>query len=103
MKITDVRMLCLSRIHEPENQWIVGGIRAIKADGAIYDDAYCTEARMAYGSGRVRIRCASTTEKAPAQSERNSITDTTFLATSIDDGVAMRNRIIPHVAGRFER
>ncbi len=35
MKITDVRMLCLSRIHEPENQWIVGGIRAIKADGAI--------------------------------------------------------------------
>ncbi len=35
MKIKDVRMLCVSRLHEPENQWIVGGIRAIKADGAI--------------------------------------------------------------------
>jgi L-alanine-DL-glutamate epimerase-like enolase superfamily enzyme len=35
MKITRLQTLCLSRIHEPENQWIVGGIRTIKADCAI--------------------------------------------------------------------
>jgi L-alanine-DL-glutamate epimerase-like enolase superfamily enzyme len=35
MRITQISTLCLSRMHEPENQWIVGGIRTIKADCAI--------------------------------------------------------------------
>lgn len=35
MRITKLTTLCLSRMHEPENQWIVGGIRTIKADCAI--------------------------------------------------------------------
>jgi L-alanine-DL-glutamate epimerase-like enolase superfamily enzyme len=35
MRITKLTTLCLSRMHEPENQWIVAGIRTIKADCAI--------------------------------------------------------------------
>jgi L-alanine-DL-glutamate epimerase-like enolase superfamily enzyme len=35
MRITNLTTLCLSRMHEPENQWFVAGIRTIKADCAI--------------------------------------------------------------------
>ena len=35
MKITDVTTLCLSRLHEPERQWITARYRTIKADCAI--------------------------------------------------------------------
>lgn len=35
MKITGVQTLCLSRPHEPENQWITAHYRTIKADCAI--------------------------------------------------------------------
>jgi L-alanine-DL-glutamate epimerase-like enolase superfamily enzyme len=35
MKITNIRTLCLSRPHEPEQQWFTATFRAIKADCAI--------------------------------------------------------------------
>jgi L-alanine-DL-glutamate epimerase-like enolase superfamily enzyme len=35
MKITSVETLCLSRMHEPENQWITAVYRTVKADCAI--------------------------------------------------------------------
>lgn len=35
MKITSLRTLCLSRMHEPENQWFTSTFRTIKADCAI--------------------------------------------------------------------
>ncbi len=35
MKITRLHTLCLSRMHEPENQWATGTFRVIKADCAI--------------------------------------------------------------------
>jgi L-alanine-DL-glutamate epimerase-like enolase superfamily enzyme len=35
MKITGVRTLCLSRMHEPERQWITARYRTVKADCAI--------------------------------------------------------------------
>ncbi|MBM3242707.1 mandelate racemase/muconate lactonizing enzyme family protein [Candidatus Poribacteria bacterium] len=35
MKITNIRTLCLSRPHEPEQQWFTATFRSIKADGAI--------------------------------------------------------------------
>lgn len=35
MKITSVETLCLSRMHEPENQWITAPYRTVKADCAI--------------------------------------------------------------------
>ena len=35
MKITGVQTLCLSRSHEPENQWVTARYRTIKADCAI--------------------------------------------------------------------
>ncbi len=35
MKITDVSTLCLSRMHEPEQQWVTAKYRTIKADCAI--------------------------------------------------------------------
>jgi L-alanine-DL-glutamate epimerase-like enolase superfamily enzyme len=35
MQITDVRTLCLSRPHEPERRWRIGGVRVLKADCAI--------------------------------------------------------------------
>jgi len=35
MKIVRLETLCLSRLHEPERQWITGGSRIVKADCAI--------------------------------------------------------------------
>ena len=35
MKITQLQTLCLSRMHEPENQWATGNVRVVKADCAI--------------------------------------------------------------------
>ena len=35
MKITKIETLCLTRMHEPERQWVTAAIRAIKADGAV--------------------------------------------------------------------
>ncbi|MFH1572306.1 MAG: mandelate racemase/muconate lactonizing enzyme family protein [Gemmatimonadota bacterium] len=35
MKITDIRVLCLSRAHEPERQWATAGVRVPKADCAV--------------------------------------------------------------------
>jgi L-alanine-DL-glutamate epimerase-like enolase superfamily enzyme len=35
MKITDLRTILLSRIHEPERQWFSSTFRAIKADAAV--------------------------------------------------------------------
>jgi L-alanine-DL-glutamate epimerase-like enolase superfamily enzyme len=35
MKITKLHTLCLSRMHELENQWFVAGVRVLKADCAI--------------------------------------------------------------------
>lgn len=35
MKITKIETLCLSRAHEPEQQWLTSTVRAIKADCAI--------------------------------------------------------------------
>ena len=35
MKITKIETLCLSRLHEPERQWITARYRTIKADGAL--------------------------------------------------------------------
>ena len=35
MKITDIQTLCLSRLHEPERQWVTSRYRVIKADCAI--------------------------------------------------------------------
>lgn len=35
MKITDIRTLCLSRMHEPERQWFTSRYRTVKADCAI--------------------------------------------------------------------
>ena len=35
MKITKLETLCLSRLHEPERQWITARYRTIKADCAI--------------------------------------------------------------------
>ncbi|MDP6112368.1 MAG: mandelate racemase/muconate lactonizing enzyme family protein [Planctomycetota bacterium] len=35
MKITSIETLCLSRPHEPENQWITSTARSVKADCAI--------------------------------------------------------------------
>ena len=35
MRITDVHTLCLTRPHEPENQWVTARYRTIKADCAI--------------------------------------------------------------------
>lgn len=35
MKISDVRTLCLSRMHEPERQWFTSRYRTVKADCAI--------------------------------------------------------------------
>ncbi|NJM41047.1 MAG: hypothetical protein HC853_09860 [Anaerolineae bacterium] len=35
MKITRLQTLCLSRLHEPENQWFSNTFRVVKADCAI--------------------------------------------------------------------
>ena len=35
MKITDLRTICLSRMHEPERQWFTAKYRTLKADCAI--------------------------------------------------------------------
>src|SRR4051812_27431788 len=35
MKITQIETLCLSRMHEPERQWITHRYRVVKADCAI--------------------------------------------------------------------
>lgn len=35
MKITSIRTLCLSRMHEPERQWITAQYRTVKADCAV--------------------------------------------------------------------
>lgn len=35
MRVTGVRTLCLSRIHEPERMWLTSNFRAVKADAAI--------------------------------------------------------------------
>ena len=35
MKITQLQTLCLSRMHEPENQWATGNVRVVKADCAL--------------------------------------------------------------------
>ena len=35
MEITSVETLCLSRLHEPERQWVTASMRAVKADCAI--------------------------------------------------------------------
>ena len=35
MKISAIDTLCLSRMHEPEHQWITAAARTIKADCAI--------------------------------------------------------------------
>lgn len=35
MKITNIQTLCLSRMHEPERQWITARYRTVKADCAI--------------------------------------------------------------------
>lgn len=54
------------------------------------------------GSGRIRIRPGSTTEKYPSQSERSAKIWEIEVPTAIGEGIGKRNNTIPQWAGRGE-
>ena len=60
MKITKLETLCLSRMHEPENQWITSQYRTIKADCAIVmvhtESGLCGVAEASAYGGPLMIR-----------------------------------------------